>query len=208
MYKDNKIAVVVPAYNEKKLIRRVLDTIPFFVDWIIVVDDASTDDTGRVAEFSPDSRVTVIRHEVNRGVGGAIITGHKKALKLGADISVVMAGDAQMNPKFLPNLIDPLIEEAYDYTKGNRFLTNESVHEMPKTRVLGNIMLTFFTKLASGYWNIFDPQNGYTAIKANILKNLNHSQKLSPHSVVSFLWVNYFTHRVPLWDSFSPTALS
>ncbi|OYT54781.1 MAG: ribonuclease BN [Candidatus Altiarchaeales archaeon ex4484_2] len=172
MYRDNKVGVVVPAYNEEKLVGRVIKTMPSFVDWIIVVDDASTDQTSRIAESSLDNRVTVIRHNINQGVGGAILTGHKKALELGVDISAVMAGDAQMDPQYLPLLLNALIDEDYDYAKGNRFLLRDSLKKMPKIRVLGNAMLTFFTKVASGYWHIFDPQNGYTAIKASVLENL------------------------------------
>ncbi|MEA1924687.1 MAG: glycosyltransferase family 2 protein [Candidatus Altiarchaeota archaeon] len=172
MYRDKKVSVVIPAYNEEKLVGRVIETMPLFVDWIIVVDDASTDRTSRVAKSIRDNRVIVLRHGRNQGVGGAILTGHRKALELGVDISAVMAGDAQMDPQYLPLLLNALIDEDYDYAKGNRFLVRDSLKKMPKIRVLGNAILTFFTKLASGYWHIFDPQNGYTTIKTSVLKNL------------------------------------
>lgn len=172
MYKGNKIAVVVPAHNEERLIGQVIDTMPSYVDRIIIVDDVSTDDTYKVAKSHTDSRTIIIKHEKNQGVGGAIITGHKKAIEL-TDISVVMAGDGQMDPQYLPNLLDVIIDEDYDYAKGNRFLAKDSLKGMPKLRILGNTILTFLTKLTSGYWSIFDPQDGYTAIKTNVLKQLD-----------------------------------
>ncbi len=173
MYKDNKICVVVPAFNEEKHITQVISTMPSLIDQIIIIDDASSDDTYKLALNSNDQRVIVTKHENNQGVGGAIITGHKKAIELGYDISVVMAGDAQMDPKYLPKLLDPLINGGYHYTKGNRFMGKNSLKGMPKLRIIGNMLLTFLTKLSSGYWNIFDPQNGYTAIKLNIFEELD-----------------------------------
>lgn len=124
MYKNSKICVVVLAYNEEKHILKVIKTVPDFVDHIIIVDDASIDGTYELASSSRDERVIVIKHEINQGVGGAIITGHKKALELGTDISVVMAGDGQMDPQYLPDLLDPIIEEGYDY-KMEIFLSKE-----------------------------------------------------------------------------------
>lgn len=174
MYKNNKICVVVPAYNEEKFLLHVIKTMPEFIDHIVVLDDASTDKTFEIASTSGDARVFVIKHEVNHGVGGAIISGHKKALEYGADISVVMAGDGQMDPQYLPDLLDPIIEDGYHYTKGNRFLKKSHYSGcMPKKRIFGNFVLTFMTKLASGYWNIFDPQNGYTAIKRECLETMS-----------------------------------
>ena len=173
MYRKNKIAVVVPAYNEERFICKVLDTIPAYVDRIIVVDDKSTDNTYKVAESHADNRTLLIKHHQNKGVGGAIITGHKKAIELDADISVVIAGDGQMDPQYLSKLLDAIIHEGYDYAKGNRFLDRGSREGMPNLRIMGNILLTFLTKLSSGYWNIFDPQNGYTAIRVSVLEKLD-----------------------------------
>jgi glycosyltransferase involved in cell wall biosynthesis len=173
MYETYKTAVVIPAYNEEKLIRHVIDSIPLFVDYIIIVDDASRDCTYNAAKSKGDDRTIILRHDKNLGVGGAIITGHKKAIEIGVDISIVMAGDAQMDPKYLPVLLDAIINGGYDYAKGNRFLGRNSLKGMPPFRVFGNTILTFLTKLASGYWNIFDPQNGYTAIKTSVLKQLD-----------------------------------
>lgn len=173
MYKNNKICVVIPAYNEEKHVHQVIKKIPELVDHIVVIDDASTDDTFEIALNSTNARISVMKHEVNQGVGGSIISGHRKALEYGANISVVMAGDDQMDPQYLPDLLDPIIQEGYHYTKGNRFLKSTGLTGMPKLRILGNILLTFSTKLSSGYWHIFDPQNGYTAIRCDILNELD-----------------------------------
>jgi glycosyltransferase involved in cell wall biosynthesis len=172
MYKKHSITAVVPAYNEQKLIGQTISSMPDFVDRIIVVDDKSTDSTVAMAESVGDPRVLIVQHEQNRGVGGAILTGHKYALELGGDIDVVMAGDAQMDPDYLPSLLDPIVEEGYGFTKANRFFSLDSFRGMPAHRVVGNIALSFLTKMASGYWNLFDPQNGYTAIRHDVLSRL------------------------------------
>jgi glycosyltransferase involved in cell wall biosynthesis len=164
MYRGKKIAVIMPAHNEEKLIARAIGAVPEFVDHIVVIDDASTDDTAKRAMATGDPRLHVVEHEVNTGVGGAIIDGHKLAMGLDADINVVMAGDAQMDPHYLPTLLNPILDSGYGFTKANRFYSRQALTGMPTIRVLGNIVLSFATKLASGYWNLFDPQNGYTAI--------------------------------------------
>jgi len=173
MYKDHRIAAIVPAYNEEKLIAKTIITMPDFIDIIIVINDASTDDTVENAKAVGDPRVLIVDHETNTGVGGAIIDGHLKALELGADVNVVMAGDAQMNPDYLPALLDPICEHGYEFTKANRFFSRTSYAGMPMIRVLGSVALSFATKLASGYWNLFDPQNGYTALHRSALLRLN-----------------------------------
>jgi glycosyltransferase involved in cell wall biosynthesis len=169
MYKDHKIAAVVPAYNESRLIGKTILTMPEYVDLIVVVNDKSTDDTSEQARAVGDPRVSVIDHQVNTGVGGAIVDGHRRALELGAEINVVMAGDAQMDPTYLPSLLDPICESGYEFTKANRFFSSAALTGMPLMRLVGNVALSFATKAASGYWNLFDPQNGYTAIKRSAL---------------------------------------
>ncbi len=169
MYNGARIAAVVPAYKEEKMISTVIDTMPEFVDHIVIVDDCSPDGTSAAVSASEDDRVTLIRHEVNQGVGGAIITGHRAAMELGSDINVIMAGDAQMDPNFLPDLLDRVTVEGFGFAKANRFFAPESFEGMPRYRVFGNIVLSFMTKLASGYWHLFDPQNGYTAIRTDVL---------------------------------------
>lgn len=173
MYHDHVIAVVVPAHNEERLITKVIDTMPDFVDHIFVIDDASSDATAERARGSGSERTEVIRLEENQGVGGAILTGHQRAIDVGADISVVMAGDGQMDPAFLGALLDPIVSHGYGFAKANRFFSSDSFRGMPLLRVLGNIMLSFLTKLASGYWHLFDPQNGYTATTTDALRRLN-----------------------------------
>ncbi|MDV3104095.1 glycosyltransferase family 2 protein [Thermococcus waiotapuensis] len=175
MYKRNKIGVVVPAYNEEALIGETLSGIPDYVDRIYVVDDGSKDRTSEIVrEFiKKDPRITLIQHEKNEGVGKSIIDGYKIALKEGMDIVAVMAGDNQMDPKYLPDLLDPIVEGKADYTKGNRLLGPEYVRNMPKFRYLGNMILTFLTKIASGYWHLMDPQNGYTAISRRALERID-----------------------------------
>lgn len=169
------IAVIVPAFNEEKLIGKVLKTIPSFVDHVIVIDDASSDRTGEVAKThqEEDSRITYIQHKINEGVGGAIVTGYKWARDNGIDISVVMAGDAQMDPKDLPELLDPVVEGATDYSKGNRLFTGKAWKVIPKSRYFGNAVLSFLTKIASGYWHVADSQSGYGAITLEALKTID-----------------------------------
>ena len=173
MYKNNRIVVVAPCRNEAAHIGQVISTMPGFVDYIIVVDDCSSDGTAAAAEQSGDSRVSVLKPDSNQGVGGATILGYQKGLELGGDVLVKMDGDGQMPPEFLQNLLEAVIDKEFDYAKGNRFLAGESLALMPKHRLLGNVALTFMTKLASGYWHVFDPQNGYTAIKSRSLRMLN-----------------------------------
>ncbi len=172
MYKNTVIHVVVPAYNEEPFVGQVLAGMPAFVDRIFVVDDASTDGTARAVESCRDPRVVLLRTPRNLGVGGATVLGYRQALETGAGIVVKMDGDGQMPPEALPVLLDAIVEGGADYAKGNRFLHREMVQRMPAERIVGNVVLTFLTKLASGYWNVFDPQNGYTAIRASVLRVL------------------------------------
>jgi glycosyltransferase involved in cell wall biosynthesis len=174
MYKDWKIAVVVPAYNEAQLIAKTVTTIPDFIDTIIVVDDKSTDDTATIVKSLQrdySERLILITHERNRGVGGAIKTGYEKALASDMDIIVVMGGDAQMDPDQLPKLLGPILGGRAEYTKGNR-LEYDANLAMPQIRRFGNGALTLLTKIASGYWGVIDPENGYTAITKRALKKV------------------------------------
>src|SRR5215216_1001759 len=173
MYKGHRITTVLPAHNEARHIGDVIMAMPEFVDSIVVVDDCSKDDTFEVASGLRDDRVVALKTPSNQGVGGAMILGYRKGLEMNSDILVKVDGDGQMDPAYLSSLLDCLIEHNYDYAKGNRFLAGESLSFMPKHRLFGNIVLTFMTKLASGYWQIFDPQNGYTAIKSDALRLLD-----------------------------------
>ena len=173
-YENKTIGVVIPAFNEELLIGDTLRSIPDYVDRIYVVDDCSNDQTAKIArDFEKnDCRVRCIRHELNKGVGGAIVTGYKKLLEDGIDIAVVMAGDNQMDPQYLPRLMDPIIEGKADFTKGNR-LKPGYWKGMSGWRLFGNTLLNLLTKIASGYWNIDDPQNGYVAVTSASLGKLD-----------------------------------
>ncbi len=162
--------MVIPAHNEEKFIGGVLREIPDYVDTVIVVDDASTDETAERVKNFQDPRVILLRNEKNLGVGGATVRGFKKALEMGAEIVVKVDGDGQMPLERLHLLLDAIIEEGYHYAKGNRFLEAHTLKKMPLVRLVGNIILTFLTKLASGYWHIFDPQNGYIAVERKALQ--------------------------------------
>ena len=175
MYREKTVAVVVPAYNEERLIERVLDTMPSFVDHIIVVDDASNDRTGQIVKNrqKEDGRIIYLRHGENEGVGGAIATGYKWGRDHEIEISVVMAGDAQMDPKDLPRLLDPVAGGEAHYAKGNRLFTGKAWSVIPKARYLGNAILSFLTKIASGYWHVADSQSGYGAVTLEVLKTID-----------------------------------
>jgi glycosyltransferase involved in cell wall biosynthesis len=171
MYRQLRVAVVIPAYNEERAVADAVADVPAFVDHVIVVDDASTDDTSARARDAGRARraSTVLRHDDNRGVGAAIVTGYREALDRGCDVAAVMAGDGQMDPADLPALLDPIADDVADYVKGNRFLHPEIWTAMPPTRIVGNVVLSAATRVTSGYRHVFDSQCGYTAIHARAL---------------------------------------
>ncbi len=175
MYQEKSIAVVVPAYNEERLIGKTVQGIPGFVDKIIVINDASTDNTAQTVseKAKDDRRICLLGHEANQGVGGAIATGYKKALELEMDVTVVMAGDGQMDPKDFMNIIEPIVDGTAEYSKGNRLFYGDAWRMIPHYRYLGNSFLSLLTKFASGYWHIADSQSGYTAISLIALKRMN-----------------------------------
>lgn len=176
MYKDKMICTVVPAYNEELLIGKVIETMPEYVDKIVIVDDKSSDRTVEIVKSyvqkQPD-RVVLIEHQINQGVGGAIAAGYKWARDNQMDATVVMAGDAQMDPADLPALLEPVVSGAIDYSKGNRLFTGNAWKLIPKVRYLGNSFLSLLTKIASGYWHVADSQTGYTVINLKALKLLD-----------------------------------
>ena len=167
------ISVVIPLYKTRDQIAGVLRGIPEFVRTIVVVDDCSPDDSYECARAVNDMRVHFVRHQQNQGVGGAVLSGYQKAVELGAEIIVKMDSYGQMDPAYLLPLITPILIGNADYTKGNRFLHGSQLKTMPILRLIGNIGLSFLTKLASGYWNVFDPTNGYTAIHASVVRLIN-----------------------------------
>jgi len=173
MYEGLRVAAVVPALNEAAHVGDVLRRMPAYVDLIVVVDDGSSDDTAGAATAVQDARVQVIRHPAPRGVGGATVTGMQRALEQGAELVVKVDGDGQMDPTHMEALLRPLARDGYDYAKANRFLHHAALRQMPRHRLIGNFLLTFLTKMASGYWHIFDPQNGYLAARASALRSLD-----------------------------------
>ena len=197
---ETRIAAVVPAYREEAHIADVIETMPAFVDHIVIVDDCSPDDTSGVVRRLNNSRVHLIRHEENQGVGGAIITGHLAAIALGSDVNVVMAGDAQMDPDRLPELLEPVTTGGYGFAKANRFFAPESFSGMPRYRVFGNIVLSFMTKLASGYWHLFDPQNGYTATRTDVLRRVPLERVAKRYSFENDLLIHLNILQVPAVD--------
>lgn len=176
MYRNRKVSVVVPAYNEETQIGRVIDTMPDFIDMIIIINDCSKDRTSEIVRNHPGfktDKVTLLEHEVNQGVGGAIATGYKWSRDNAYDIAVVMAGDGQMDPDDLPAILVPIVDDQADYTKGNRLVTGEAFNKIPKIRFFGNSALSLLTKIASGYWHVADSQTGYTAINLDALQAID-----------------------------------
>ncbi len=173
MYKGKKVGVVVPAYNEELFIREVVETMPGFVDRIIVCNDASTDATARILAGIADSRLIVINHETRRGAGGAMLSGYKHACAADLDIVAIMAGDGQMDPALLDKILDPVAGGIADYAKGDRLGRRTDSRGMPFERLFGNTVLTYVIKVASGYWHLRDPLNGYTAVTREALDRLD-----------------------------------
>ncbi|MCB9558177.1 MAG: glycosyltransferase family 2 protein [Deltaproteobacteria bacterium] len=176
---EPKVAVAIPAFNVARLVHKVIANLPAFVAHVVVVDDQSSDATAEALAQCNDPRLVVLRHRSNLGVGGAMLTAYAKALELGADIVVKMDGDDQMDPAQIRRLIGPLVRGEADYSKGNRFQHLGALHSMPALRRLGNYGLSFLTKLASGYWQIFDPTNGFTAIHRRALRLID-AQTIDP----------------------------
>jgi glycosyltransferase involved in cell wall biosynthesis len=173
-----RIAVVIPCYGVEETIVSVLSEIGPCVAHIICVDDCSQDETAEIITTMSlcDPRIELIRRSVNGGVGAAVLDGYRAAIRLGADVIVKVDGDGQMDPKLIPNFCEPILRGQADYVKGNRFFFLDSVRSMPWVRIIGNAGLSFLTKLSTGYWNIFDPTNGYTAIHAQVARALPFDQ--------------------------------
>lgn len=168
-----RIAVVIPCFRVREQVLDVIAAIGPEVGWIFAVDDACPEHSGRwIEEHCRDPRVKVLRHEVNQGVGGAVMTGYRDALETAAEVIVKIDGDGQMDPALLPRFAAPLLAGLADYAKGNRFHRIGFVRRMPWVRLFGNAVLSFLTKLSSGYWQIADPTNGYTAIRRELVTEL------------------------------------
>lgn len=206
MHEEARIGVVVPCHNEERMLATVLQSMPEFIDRVYVVDDCSTDKTREVAlgfiEDNPD-RFTLISHDVNQGVGGAIASGYKVALSEDMDVAVVMAGDGQMNPDDLPALLEPVITGQCDYAKGNRLFSGDAWNMIPRIRYLGNAVLSLLTKIASGYWHVADSQSGYTAINRKALETIDWDQMYKRYGQPNDLLVrlniyNFRVHDIPM----------
>lgn len=164
MYQGLRAAVVVPAFNEEANLAATIASIPAFIDHVLVVDDGSHDQTAAVAQQAGRPAIEVVRHHQNRGVGAAVVSGYRRALQLGCDVALVMAGDGQMDPGDVPLLLAPIVAGRADYVKGNRFAYPEVFWTMPRARLIGNVALSLLTRLTSGYRRLFDSQCGFTAV--------------------------------------------
>jgi glycosyltransferase involved in cell wall biosynthesis len=173
MLAGKTVAVVVPAFEEEALVATTINGVPSFVDRIIVVDDASTDDTAGAARGAGDARVEVVTHDRNGGVGAAIVTGYQRAVAEELDVVCVMAADNQMDPSDLEQIALPVARGELEYAKANRLITGEAWKVIPRSRYLGNAVLSLLTKVASGYWHVADSQSGYTAASREILAQLD-----------------------------------
>jgi dolichol-phosphate mannosyltransferase len=199
-----KMAVVVPAYRASATIGGVLATIPEFVSHIVVVNDGSPDATSDAVRAVRDPRIVLVEHEQNQGVGGAVLTGYERAFELGAEIIAKMDADGQMDPDHLLTLITPIVLGEADYTKGNRFLHERELRAMPGRRRFGNAGLSFLTKLASGYWGIFDPTNGYTALHASLVPLLRDATIAKRFFFESSMLLNLSLLRAVVRDVYIP----
>jgi glycosyltransferase involved in cell wall biosynthesis len=205
MTKKSKVYVAMPAYNEADHIADVIRRVPTIVDKIIVVDDYSSDNTAQAVKDVGDSRVELIRNPKNLGVGGATIQAYRRALEDNADVVVKIDSDGQMDPQAIIELIKPIIEGKADYTKGFRFHDRETLKKMPKVRLIGNLALSYLVKMASGYWDVFDPINGFTAIHRNTLKLINLDRISHDYFFETDMLCNLYRVRALVKDVLLPT---
>ena len=200
MYDGTKVCVVIPAYNATNSIPSVISTLPEWVDQIIVVNDCSKDNTLLTLQNLKDLRLTIVNHEKNRGVGGAMKSGYAKGLEGKADIFVKVDSDGQMDPNQIHRLLDPIITKEANYTKGNRFLHTKQLKTMPILRRIGNFAMSFLSKVATGFWNIFDPTNGFTAISRQALELIDLDQLDDSYYFETSLLEALYLVRAPIKD--------
>jgi len=201
---NQKLAVVIPAYKAEASISAVVELIPSYVDWIVIVNDASPDGTQKVVEKICDPRIVLINHGKNQGVGGAMISGFRKALELDAYLIAKLDADGQMDPRFLDRFALMAIRHQCDYVKANRFGHIEALPAMPRIRFLGNLFLTFLTKWASGYWNVFDPQNGFVMITRKMLKRLDLTKIDKSYFFENSMLINLNILRAQIGEIYMP----
>lgn len=198
---EKQIWVVIPAYKLNQEVINLIESIPPIVSKVVVIDDACPDKSGNLIEkLCKDSRVSVHYNQENLGVGGAVKKGYKIAIENTAEIVIKLDGDGQMDPRNIPKLIAPLLNHEADYTKGNRFYTLNSLKVMPKKRLIGNSILSVMSKFSTGYWNIFDPNNGFTAISRNALENLDLSQISDSYFFESDMLFRLYCNRAVVQD--------
>ena len=205
---DVHVAVVVPCYRVEQSIEAVVAAIPWYIRSIILVDDACPGETTQILhkialnqeETVIMGRVYTVHLPLNEGVGGATLAGWKKAIELGAEIVVKMDGDGQMDPEYLPDLLEPLIFGKADYSKGNRFASAEVLKKMPKVRLIGNAGLSFLNRLASGYWKTLDPTNGYFAIRTELITQLSQKKIAPRYFFESSLLIELGIRRAVVFD--------
>lgn len=227
MYKDTTVGVVVPAYNEEGFVGEVIETVPSFVDRVYAIDDASTDDTWREIREAAHREnevpldpitatsggttvfqrpVVALRNEENRGVGASIKRGYSRALADGLDVVAVMNGDGQMDPEMLDRIVDPVVEGRADFAKGNRLLVPEFRRGMSRWRLFGNLLLTLLTRIASGYWGMMDPQNGYTAISADAIEAIRFETLYDEYGFCNDLLIALNAHDMRIADVAMPAV--
>jgi glycosyltransferase involved in cell wall biosynthesis len=195
------LVAVVPAYNLDESIIELIDKLVLVVSHVILVDDKCPKNVGAFVEnYYNDSRVQVVYNPQNLGVGGAVKNGYRTALELGADIVIKVDGDGQMDPSEIPNLVAPIIANQADYTKGNRFYTLKSLKVMPRKRLLGNSVLGIMNKFSTGYWNISDPNNGFTAISSDALVNLDLDEISNSYFFESDMLFRLYCNRAVVRD--------
>lgn len=200
MYRNHKVAVSIPAYNEEKLIARTITTLPDFVDVAVVVDDGSADGTSQAVQQLNDPRVILERNEPNRGVGYSVIRGFKRGMAEGADILCIMPGDAQCDPAYLHTLIDAVLDGECDYAKANRFFHRDALKSMPAFRRFGNVLISIFTKFATGYYSVSDSQNSYSAIRAEVLRRVDIDDISPRYEFENSLLLHYSLANVRIKD--------
>jgi glycosyltransferase involved in cell wall biosynthesis len=202
------LAIVIPAYRAATSVGAVLRAIPSEVRWIVVVDDGGTDDLAAAVRAVGDPRIDLVTHDANRGVGAAVLSGYARALELGAEIIVKLDADGQMDPADLDALVAPVVAGEADYAKGNRFLHERELRTMPAGRRYGNVGLSFFTKLATGYWPVFDPTNGYTAIHASVIGMLDHANIAQRYFFETSMLIELSRVRAVVVDVYVPARYS
>ncbi len=202
MFKDKTVAVTIPCYNEETQISKVIETMPDYVDKMIIVDDCSKDNTVKIIkEYAEEnSKIVFIEHEKNQGVGGAIATGYKWARDNKIDITVVMAGDGQMDPREMPFLLEVVANNRCDYSKANRLISGKAYQIIPKVRYFGNSVLSLLTKFASGYWHISDSQTGYTAISLKALETIDLDKIFKRYGVPNDILVKLNVYNFKVID--------